>query len=61
MQCKPLAAFPQKLGSVNKKVGMKPGPGLGAMLEEIRERQLADELTTRQDAIKWAVARIKPD
>jgi poly(A) polymerase len=42
-------------------LGMKPGPVLGAMLAEIREMQLADELTTKQDAITWAATRIKAD
>ena len=33
---------------------MKPGPALGALLAEIREKQLQDELKTRSEALKWA-------
>jgi hypothetical protein len=32
---------------------MKPGRGLGAVLAEIRERQLADELKTPREAKAW--------
>jgi poly(A) polymerase len=39
-------------------LGMKPGPALGALLAEIREKQLQDELKTRAEARKWARARI---
>jgi poly(A) polymerase len=46
-------------------LGMKPGPALGAMLAEIRERQLQDELKTKAEAWKWAKNHIlkaeKPD
>ncbi len=35
-------------------LGMKPGPELGALLAEIREKQLADELTTADEARAWA-------
>jgi hypothetical protein len=33
---------------------MKPGPGLGALLEKIREKQLQDELKTPSEAMQWA-------
>ncbi len=39
-------------------LGMKPGPAMGALLNEIRERQLADELKTPTAARKWAKRRI---
>jgi poly(A) polymerase len=39
-------------------LGMKPGPALGALLAEIREKQLQDELKTKAEARKWAKARI---
>jgi len=39
-------------------LGMKPGPALGALLAEIRERQLQDELKTKAEARKWAKTRI---
>jgi tRNA nucleotidyltransferase/poly(A) polymerase len=35
-------------------LGMKPGPALGALLAEIREKQLQDELKTRAEACQWA-------
>ncbi len=35
-------------------LGMKPGPAMGALLEEIREKQLQDELRTKAEARKWA-------
>jgi poly(A) polymerase len=40
------------------KLGMKPGPAMGALLAEIREKQLADELKTKRDARGWARSRI---
>jgi len=39
-------------------LGVKPGPALGALLAEIREKQLQDELTTKVQARKWAKERI---
>jgi len=39
-------------------LGVKPGPGMGALLAEIREKQLQDELRTRAAAKKWAQERI---
>lgn len=36
------------------KLGMKPGPAMGALLAEIREKQLADELKTKKQALTWA-------
>jgi poly(A) polymerase len=35
-------------------LGMKPGPALGALLAEIREKQLQDELKTKAEAKRWA-------
>ncbi len=34
-------------------LGVRPGPEMGALLEEIREKQLQDELKTRAEALKW--------
>jgi poly(A) polymerase len=42
-------------------LGMKPGPALGALLAELREKQLQDELTTRPAARRWAQAKIKAE
>jgi len=39
-------------------LGMSPGPALGALLAEIREKQLQDELKTKAEARKWAKGRI---
>jgi len=36
------------------KLGMKPGPRMGQLLAEIREKQLQDELKTPAEARKWA-------
>jgi tRNA nucleotidyltransferase/poly(A) polymerase len=35
-------------------LGQAPGAKLGRLLSEIRNRQLADELTTREQALAWA-------
>ncbi len=40
-------------------LGMKPGPTMGALLAEIREKQLQDELTTRRAARAWVKARFR--
>jgi poly(A) polymerase len=40
-------------------LGMKPGPALGAMLHEIREKQLSDELKTKREAKTWVKKRLK--
>jgi poly(A) polymerase len=39
-------------------LGMKPGPAMGALLAELREKQLQDELKTKEAAMKWARARL---
>src|SRR5438045_3765182 len=41
-------------------LGMKPGPALGAMLAEVREKQLQDELKTAAQARKWVKQQLKP-
>lgn len=40
-------------------LGMKGGPALGALLREIREKQLQDELTTHEAALAWAKEQLK--
>jgi poly(A) polymerase len=35
-------------------MGMKPGPGMGRLLAELREKQLQDELKTADEARAWA-------
>ena len=39
-------------------LGMKPGPAMGDLLAEIRDKQLQDELTTPDEAREWAKARL---
>ncbi|MCX7723464.1 MAG: HD domain-containing protein [Verrucomicrobiae bacterium] len=40
-------------------LGMKPGPAMGALLAEIREKQLQDELKTPEQAREWARLRLQ--
>ena len=40
-------------------LGMKPGPEMGALLAELREKQLADELKTTEEAREWARERLE--
>ena len=39
-------------------LGMRPGLALGALLAEIREKQLQDELKTKAEARRWARVRM---
>jgi poly(A) polymerase len=39
-------------------LGVKPGPAMGAMLAEIREKQLSDELKTPRQARAWVKKRL---
>jgi poly(A) polymerase len=39
-------------------LGMKPGPEMGALLNELREKQLQDELKTPAEARTWAQRRL---
>jgi poly(A) polymerase len=39
-------------------LGLEAGPALGALLAEIREKQLQDELKSKAEALKWAKGRI---
>ncbi len=49
---------PLLTGSDLIKLGMKPGKPLGALLAEIREKQLADELKTPQAARAWVKQKL---
>jgi poly(A) polymerase len=40
-------------------LGMEPGPAMGALLAEIREKQLQDELSTPEQARSWAKERLR--
>jgi poly(A) polymerase len=39
-------------------LGMPPGPAMGQLLTELREKQLQDELTTVEEARSWARRRL---
>ena len=39
-------------------MGMKPGPAMGALLAELREKQLQDDLTSHAQARRWARKRL---
>jgi len=55
---KPAIRPPLLTGDDLIKLGMKPGPAMGALLNEIREKQLADELKTPRQAKSWAKNRV---
>jgi poly(A) polymerase len=40
-------------------LGVKPGPGLGELLAELRDKQLQDELKTREEALEWVRQRMR--
>ncbi len=56
---KPTIRPPLLTGKDLIKLGMKPGPAMGNLLTEIRERQLQDELKTPAQARQWAKTRLK--
>jgi poly(A) polymerase len=55
---KPAIRPPLLTGRDLIKLGMKPGPAMGALLAEIREKQLQDELKTPREARAWAKKRL---
>jgi tRNA nucleotidyltransferase/poly(A) polymerase len=63
-QAKELASQPQVrppllTGDDLQALGIKPGPGMGELLVEIREKQLSDELKTADAAREWVKGRGK--
>jgi poly(A) polymerase len=54
----PYVVPPLLKGSDLIRLGMKPGPAMGALLAEIREKQLQDELTSPAQARAWAKKRL---
>jgi poly(A) polymerase len=46
-------------GHALRALGMEPGPAMGALLAEIREKQLLDELKTPAEARRWARERLR--
>jgi poly(A) polymerase len=55
---KPAIRPPLLSGEDLKALGMKPGPAMGALLHEIRDRQLAEEFKTSRQARAWAKKQI---
>jgi poly(A) polymerase len=58
---KPTIRPPLLTGDDLIKLGMKPGPAMGALLAEIREKQLADELRTPRQAKAWARSKLEAE
>jgi poly(A) polymerase len=55
---KPAIRPPLLTGKDLIELGMKPGPAMGALLAEIREKQLQDELKTPRQARAWVKKQI---
>ena len=53
LACQPQLRPPLLSGNDLMALGATPGPALGALLAELRERQLLDELTTPEQAREW--------
>jgi len=50
---KPAIRPPLLTGDDLIKLGMKPGPAMGALLREIRDKQLGEELKDKRQARAW--------
>ena len=50
----PALIEPLVRGSDLIELGIEPGPPMGKLLDEIRDRQLAEEFSTREQALAWA-------
>ena len=59
LEKKPAIRPPLLTGKDLIALGMKPGPALGALLHEIREKQLQDELKTPRQAKAWVKRRLQ--
>ena len=59
MKKKPAIRPPLLTGKDLIELGMKPGKELGALLREIREKQLSDELKTPRQALAWVKKFLK--
>ena len=58
LEKKPAIRPPLLTGTDLIALGVKPGPALGALLAEIREKELQDELKTPRQARAWAKKRL---
>jgi poly(A) polymerase len=56
---KPAIRPPLLTGKDLIKIGMKPGPAMGVLLNEVREKQLQDELKTPRQARAWVKKQIQ--
>jgi hypothetical protein len=56
---KPQMIPPLLAGADLLAMGMKPGPGLGSLLAEVREKQLQEELRTPDEARAWVRERMR--
>jgi poly(A) polymerase len=59
LEKKPQIRPPLLNGRDLMELGMKSGPEMGALLNEIREKQLSDELKTKREAKAWVKKRLK--
>lgn len=59
LERQPAIRPPLITGNELLELGMKPGPALGSLLAEIREKQLQDELRTPAEARAWAEKRFQ--
>ena len=59
LEKKPAIRPPLLTGDDLIRLGMKPGPAMGALLAEIREKQLQDELKTPRQAKAWVKKQIQ--
>jgi poly(A) polymerase len=62
-QAERLAQQPQLIaplltGEDLKALGLKSGPAMGALLHEVRDKQLAEELKSHEEAMTWVKQRI---
>lgn len=54
LAAQPALVEPLLRGADLIELGVAPGPRLGQLLNELRDRQLAEEITTREAALVWA-------
>jgi poly(A) polymerase len=59
LEKKPAIRPPLLTGDDLMVLGMKPGPAMGALLRDVRERQLQDELKTPRQARTWAKLKLR--
>jgi len=59
LEKKPQIRPPLLTGADLIALGMKPGPDMGALLHEIRDKQLSDELKTKREAKAWVKTKLQ--